>query len=495
MKLQVNIDLNENQEGVLISSHFDLIRNKFSWANEKRKYASPQAKKFLPKREFVISVDGVFPIGILNEIFSFCKEIDPNLKGSQFQVSNKARYYYEPSFVLPKTYELHKFKGFPYRSIQTKGLERIFKRGRGTIRVGTGGGKGLIIASVCKTLLNYNPTQTFSILVPTNLVKKTYKEFRDEYGFSEDEVGIWHSDNKVEDFKPSIIIFGPNLAIARKETFLKEIANRNVFMTDEVHILKRESKITEMVKQVQTNNRIGFTGTLPDKEADRLSVVGNIGKVIYDVSSKDLKDEGLKAESKIYSILFKGSNFDPALVDITDELKPTTKTSPYDLEEEYLLTSPKRNEFIKKWILKVCKGVTLIPMDWNYHEDLLRELFKDCGRKTIFINGATPEEERLIIYNELENEKDTLVFVKTSIMTAGISIKNLSDIILIFGKKAYIRTLQLIGRIERIGGAKIPKVYDFHDETTYSSRHYKKRKEIYLKDEIPVSEQTINLDY
>lgn len=495
-ELKISIDIDEDGVGLLWSTHFDILRNHFSWPNEARNFASPRARKHIPKNEYLITKDGKFPIGIINEIWDYAKMLDPNITGSRFKVTSRARYYYEPSFLLPEKYDLYKFEDLPYRTIQEKALERVFQRGRGVVRVGTGGGKGLIMASICKTLHSYNAGQTIAILVPTHLIHKTYEEFVTEYGFTEDEISMWAS--KVEPrLHTPIVIFGPNYAVANEDIFDQHIINRNVLMVDESHIIKADSKITKLVKKMKTNNKIGFTGTLPDKAKDKWSVLGNIGKVVIDVSSKKLKELGYKSKSRVFGIKLKGCNYKPlsSIVDADGKKIIFSHKQKYDNEMHYLLTSPERTAFIKKWIMKVCKGNTLIPLDRNYHEDLLREVFNGCGRKVVFINGDTPKEDRTKIYNQMENEKNTLLFVKTSIMREGISIKKLDDIVMFFGQKAYIRILQLVGRIERLGSKTIPTVYDFYDDTKYSERHFIKRKAIYEEDGIPVKIKEVELEY
>jgi len=483
-KLWVSIDINEKREGVLSSSHFKAIREFISCANPDYQHAPAYSKRFISKRIMFINSDGSFPIGLLNEIFAFCKKIDPTINGERFKVSSSAKYLYEPSFLLPKDYKLYKFDGLEYRDVQIEALTSIFRRGRGVIDVGTAGGKGLIFASIIKTLLKYNPTQTFSIIVPTHLVDKTLEEFVDEYGFKEDtEITSWSGKSK-PNFNASVVIVGQHIAVARKDEFEKNIATRSVCIIDECHIIKYKGKITDRIKSVMTNNIIGLTGSVPKKEHNRLSVVGNIGKVVCKVSSRELKDRGFKADSTVIAIQLTGHTF---FNEESDALKA------YQAEKSYCLLDEKRNSFIYQWVMKACKGNTVIPIDLDYHEELLIDTFKDCGRKVVVINGKTPNEERTKAYKDLENEKDTILIVKVGVMREGISINNLSYMVGYYIGTSFERIVQLLGRIERIGGNKVPIYYDFYDDLPFSSKQYAKREAIYIDEKLNVQKHQTKL--
>jgi superfamily II DNA or RNA helicase len=494
MSFDIHIDVNNSGDGVLTSSHLDVIREFFSWENEARRHAKPYAKKFMPMREYAISPEGIFNIGLLNVIYDCVKTMNPNLDASNFQVTPRAKYFYEPSFLLPPNYELFDFSefGFKYRDIQETALKDIFRRGRGIIEVGTAGGKGLIMASICKTLSTYNPATTFAIILPTHLVDKTLREFVDEYGFTEGlGVSAWDGDNKLNPTS-QVVIVGQHILNTREIEFNAYIANRSVVMVDECHIVKRTGVLNKRMQALKTNNIIGLTGSLPEKAADKLNVLGVIGKVVCSISSRDIKDKGLKADSKIISIKFDGSTFDGR-----DENgnTPSNATEAFALEKEYILTNEVRTKYIADWIGKACKGNTLIPVDLDYHEKIVKESLEHLGRKIYVVNGETPKAERTRIYKELENETDAIIIAKVGVMREGISINNLSFMVGYFIQKSFVRIVQLIGRIERHGGNEIPLFFDFWDTTPFSSKHYAQRLKIYKKEKIQLIEKDVLIKY
>jgi len=494
MSMHVHIDVNDDGRGVITSTHLDVIRDYFSWENEARRHAKPYAKKFMPMREYAITEEGEFNIGLLNEIYDCVKNINPNIDSSNFQVTPRAKYFYEPSFLLPKDFELFDFSkfGFNYRDIQITALKDIFRRGRGIIEVGTAGGKGLIMASICRTLSTYNPSTTFAIILPTHLVDKTLREFVDEYGFKEgEEISAWDGDNKLNP-SSSIVIVGQHILNRREEEFKQHIAKRSVVMVDECHIVKRSGILVKRMEVLKTNNVIGLTGSLPEKVSDKLNVLGVIGKVVCKITSRDIKDKGLKADSKIVSIKFDGCTFDGR---DSDGNRPSNPTDAFNLEKEYLLTSEPRTKFIADWVGKACKGNTLIPVDLDYHEKIVYESLKNLGRKIYIVNGETPKEERTRIYKNMENETDSIIIAKVGVMREGISINNLSFMVGYFIQKSFVRIVQLIGRIERHGGNEVPVFFDFWDTTPFSSKHYENRLKIYKKEKIELIKKDVTLEY
>ena len=492
----VKIDIDQDTKiGIFESSHFGAFREHFSCENKSRNMIPAHKRKYVPKRNYMISPNGDFSIGLLNEIYAYAKQIRPNLKNSEFEVTSEARYFYEPKFLIPENYEIYQFEGYEYRDIQEKGIRRLLDRGRGVFDCGTSGGKGLVMAGLIKTTAKYNPSLNYLVIVPPHLVEKTRDEFVEEYQFSESEISCWDGDNKPNFTVKTLVVSSRIL----RDDNIENVVNRNVVLIDECHIIKSDSLITKQIKKLKTNNILGYTGTVPlegEDQVNRWCVLGNIGKIICQVSSDELRNKGFKSKAKIVAVRLKGCKHRRKLTETIDgEKVQRDRGLVYKEEESYLLTSENRNKYIRKFIEQFCKENTLVPIDFNYHEDILRDVFKDSKRTIYFVNGETKKEERKRIYNKLETDTDAILFVKTGVMREGISIKNLSYMIGYFSKKSFTRILQLMGRIERIGGNKVPVFFDFYDDTPKSKDHFSKREEIYHNDKISVIKKEVKLDY
>ena len=51
------------------------------------------------------------------------------------------------------------------------------------------------------------------------------------------------------------------------------------------------NKVNKIIKKINTNHKFGFTGTLPDNDADLWNIFGKIGPTIYQKGSYELRLE------------------------------------------------------------------------------------------------------------------------------------------------------------------------------------------------------------
>ena len=447
----------------------------FKKYNSVRNHVKPKFRKSIPMFLYAITEKGFFRIGLLADIFKHCSEYFPSF---DFDVEPSFEKEYEPSFPLPMNFKLYNFNNFVYRDVQEEALMRIFTRGRGIIEVGTAGGKGLIMASVIKTIHEYNSSFSFTVVVPTHLIIKTIEEFKNEYGI--ESITGWGQGLK-PDFSKKVLIVGPH-ALARQKNL--ENIDRNVCMIDECHIVKQGSGLIKIIdRYIETPNVIGFTGTISDETEDKWCCVGAIGKIIYKVPSQELKQKGFKTHSKVVGIKILKHRF-----------KKTEKDS-YPNENEYLINSKERNDLITNFTLKACKKNTLIPIEFDIQQQNLLDSFEGkTDRKILVIDGDVNPEDRQKYYEDLESDDDSIVIAKVGCMREGISINNLHFLVLPLIRKSFIRISQFIGRVERKHDDKeVAIIYDFFDDTFHSNRHFKKRMEIYKKEQIPYKTIGVNL--
>ena len=503
--MEVEIDYcHESKRGVIKTDTdtLKMIRGKFSCTNKARQMADPEKRRFIPKRNYMITKTGKFPIGMMNEIFQFCLKKDKEiLKEKRFKLTDTANYFYEPRFNVPDNFTLPTFTNF--RDIQIDSFSRIFKRGRGVVNVGTGGGKSYIIIGACEIIQRYNPSSTILIYVPSHLCTQLYKDFI-EQGFTEnDQISVWSSEHPDTNFNAPILIASMSMCIHKnnKETFDTHCKNRNVCLIDECHRItvgakKSEPNATAMkVLEMNTNNIIGFTGTVPIDPEPRWCCLGIIGKVIHVVESKTLKDKGHKAESKIIAMKLNGSKFKKTYTyDKKGVREELSFTDIYNQQKDYIVNSEGVNKFIRDWIMRACKRNTLVPVTWDDQEELIYDYLKDCGRKVVRINGQTPKSEREEILANLEKEEDTIVIFKTKTLAEGVSVNNIHHVVGYYLQKAYTTIIQIIGRAERIkDDDSIATIFDFYVDMKKSEDHFSKRVEFYEKEKIPVKyvEKTI----
>jgi len=112
------------------------------------------------------------------------------------------------------------------------------------------------------------------------------------------------------------------------------------------------------------------------------------------------------------------------------------------------------------------------------------------GRRVFFVHGGVDAEDRELVREITETQKDAIIVASYGTFSTGINIKNLHNVIFASPSKSRIRNLQSIGRVLRKGKDKVSaKLYDIADDLTTGSRknytlnHFIERVKIYVQEE------------
>ena len=109
-------------------------------------------------------------------------------------------------------------------------------------------------------------------------------------------------------------------------------------------------------------------------------------------------------------------------------------------------------------------------------------------------------EERELVREITEKEKNAIIVASYGTFSTGINIKRLHNVIFASPSKSRIRNLQSIGRVLRKGRDKVKaKLYDIADDLTKGSRknytlnHFIERIKIYVKEQFNYDIITIDI--
>ena len=457
----------------ITSEHLTMIRSRLSIYNKNARFIRKK-NPFFPERMFCITKSGGFEIGLYYEIANAIKEMDmhPEISMTRDFVSKLV-----PQFDLPAGYELEQLNLAPY-DYQVDAVKKMFSNGRGTILVGTGGGKTLIISLFLATLFKYRGIKRTLIVVPTlQLIDQTYSDMI-EYGFDPGLISRWSSDHKFQN--TNIIIAGVDILQSKKSdlSFLSDI---ELLMIDEVHILKKNNEINSLLSDINTPNRFGFTGTLPEEMQDQWNIFGKIGRVIYERSSSELRAE--KYISQVHVNIIKITYNADSIAELMDA--GGKKGPTYMQELEYLTLHEFRNSIVGI-LAKATKQNTLVMVDRIAHGELLEsELRKITGKKVYFIQGSVDVEIREKIRALIEANSDVICIAISKIFSTGINIKNIHNIIFCTPGKAKVKLIQSIGRGLRLHKDKTRlTIYDIADNFQYSDKHLIQRTALYDSEKI-----------
>lgn len=339
----------------------------------------------------------------------------------------------------------------------------------------TASGKSLIIYLLIRWY-RFLKSKILLIVPTTSLVHQMYKDF-ESYGFdSEKNCHMIYSGKEKDTDKPIVISTWQSIYKKPDSWFAKY----NAVIGDEAHLFKAKSLIKILSDMKTCKFRFGFTGTLDGTQTHRLVLEGLFGPVKKITTTKHLIDQNHLSKFKIKCLVLKYP---------TDDCKLVASKKKYNEEIDFLVSSEKRNRFIKNLALSL-KGNTLLLFQYiEKHGKILFDLIQsqaDPNRKIYFVHGGVEAEDRENIRMLVEMENDAIIVASYGTFSTGVNIRNLHNIIFASPSKSRIRNLQSIGRGLRLGDNKTGCVlFDISDDMIYNSRknyslqHFMERVKIY----------------
>lgn len=463
----ITIDYNhKKQKAIITGDHFDLIREHFSVSNPAAKFAR---SFFVPKRIYSITPTGLFDIGLVGEIVNFLSD-----RGISEEVvlTESAQKVYSPRFEWDAVYPL-KHTLYDY---QQEIVTRCIKNGRGTVVLGTGGGKTLTMATLIENYFhNYNK-DTFKCLVivpDVGLVSQTFSDFI-EYGVTF-SVTKW-TGKVVPDLTANVIIANKDILQSKfkDSAWIKYV---DLLVVDETHKVRKGNEITKIVQAITTSHKYGFTGTLPEQKEDCWNIIGKMGSILIQKNSHELRSEGRLTDVSVKMLNIKYRN-SPEF-DYTEEI-------------DFIKQHPFRNKVIKQVCTNFRNNILVIVNHINHGEILTDILKQVTDRQVFFIQGEVEVEERDAVKKIMEQNSNVICVAISSIFSTGINIKNIHMIIIAAGGKSFVRLVQTIGRGLRKHHSKDKLIIiDIADELKYGIAHSLKRIQIYNREKIFYSTKVV----
>jgi superfamily II DNA or RNA helicase len=393
-------------------------------------------------------------IGLLDKIISFCERHDYTYKF----VDNE---YYGPPFEINDGISYEGVKDYMQsicshspRKYQIEGVYDALRHNRKLLISPTASGKSLMIYALVRYYTEKR--QKILLVVPTtSLVEQMYKDFED-YGWDSDSYchRIYSGKEKTNEFPVTITTWQSVYKLER--SFFEDY---NVVIGDEAHLFKSKSLISIMTKLHHAKYRFGFTGTLDGTQTHKWVLEGLFGPSYKVTKTDELMKQGHLAQLDIQCIVLK---------------HPPQKFETYNDEIEYLISHEQRNTFLKNLALDLKGNTLLLYSRVEAHGQVLYDLIntsKNDDRKVFFVHGGVDAEQREIVREITENEKNSIIVASYGTFSTGINIRNLHNVIFASPSKSRVRNLQSIGRVLRKGTHKIKAIlYDIADDCTYKSK-------------------------
>ena len=393
-------------------------------------------------------------VGLLDRIISFCNRHDYTYKF----VDNE--YYGTPyeenqgiSYEGVKDY-MNSICSISPRKYQVEGVCDALKHNRRLLISPTASGKSLMIYSLVRYYIEQQ--QKILLVVPTtSLVEQMYKDFQD-YGWdAESYCHRIYSGKEKSNELPVTITTWQSVYKLEKQFF----EDYNVIIGDEAHLFKSKSLISIMTKLHHAKYRFGFTGTLDGTQTHKWVLEGLFGPSYKVTKTEELMRQGHLSQLDIQCLILK---------------HPPQKFETYQDEIEYLISHEQRNRFITNLALDLKGNSLILYSRVETHGAILYKQIntnKRGDRKVFFIHGGVDAEERELVREITEQERNAIIVASYGTFSTGINIKNLHNIIFASPSKSRIRNLQSIGRVLRKSSNKIKAIlYDIADDCSQRSR-------------------------
>jgi len=412
-------------------------------------------------------------VGLLDKIIAFCEN-----QGYTYQFENNK--FYGPPFEVNEMVSLEGVKDYMKsitdlkpRDYQIEAVYDALRYNRKLLISPTASGKSFMIYTIVRYFVGRN--KKILLVVPTtSLVEQMFKDFQD-YGWDAENHchRIYAGRERVNTNDVTITTWQSVYQLDRK--FFE---GYDVVIGDEAHLFKSKSLVGIMDKLADAKYRYGFTGTLDGSQTHKWVLEGLFGPSYKVTQTKKLIDEGYLSTLDIQCLVLK--------------YKPR-KFDTYEDEIQYLISHEKRNNFIKNLTINLDGNTLVLFSRVEAHGKVLFENINnavDSDRKVFFIHGGVDAEDRELVREITEREKNAIIVASYGTFSTGINIKNLHNVIFASPSKSRVRNLQSIGRVLRKGKNKVKaRLYDIADDFTIGSRknytlnHFIERVKIYVQEQ------------
>jgi len=442
----------------------------------------------------LIDASNQIRLGLWHEVKSFCERY--NLP---FMLDPKIQ-----RFSLDKK----KFEGFvenldvhaggdsitPY-DYQVDAAHHALESQRCLLLSPTSSGKSLIQYMLIRMYEKILPDQKMLIIVPTvGLVTQMQGDFNDYSSNIE-----WDAESSIHGIKAGVckdtnkhIVVSTYQSLIRVDvSFFHQFS---AIMCDEVHTATAKSITRILDNGVNASWRVGLTGTLDECKTNKLILTGMFGPVYTVISTKELMDSGQVAQLKVNVALLKHNEKDCKFMrsaprgpieESTGKKKRVKAT--YKEEIDFIISSEARNKFIMNFTAKL-KGNSILMINIVEHGENLFKWMKAAfpDREIYLYTGATKADEREEIRQLMEKSENAIIIGSLGVLSTGISIKRLHNLVFAHPSKSRVKVLQSVGRLLRLSKfGNLVHMFDMVDDfligayENYTYGHGQKRVSFY----------------
>lgn len=445
--------------------------------------------------------------GLLIELVKFLNKqrysyhIDPDLI-SQSSISKE-----EISEIINEVIKPHN-NGEPIvpHDFQLNMSHYMLNMGRSISLASTSAGKSLVLYMVARIyqLLEEFEEKRIVIIVPSKmLVEQLFEDFRN---YSSYEGSNWDVDRHCQkingDYTKTIsrqIIISTWHSLTDIPKWV--LSDAGAIFVDEVHTVRGQELTKLLENAVGCPIRHGLTGTLDGMECNELAAQGLLGPAKTFVTAKESINRGIATKIKIYCVIIDYDNDTKRRYHADQMNVPQSRPGlKYQSEINFINNLQCRFDYLQKLISSL-KGNTIVLFDRVEAYGLpLYEDMKSKHENTFLISGGVDGKEREEIRTSLEGFTDAKLYATSQIMSTGVSIKNLHNMVYESSTKSKVKILQSIGRLMRLHESKeaanffdVTDKLDYNGVPNYRLKHLEERVKYYVSEGHPVEFITVKL--
>ena len=180
----------------------------------------------------------------------------------------------------------------------------------------------------------------------------------------------------------------------------------DLLVVDECHKITSGNKISKIVHKIKTQNKFGFTGTLPESDVDKWSIIGKLGPVVYEKTSYELRLEDHLANVSVKVLE----------LNYTQRINYVTNNR-YREELDFVYENANRNSFLTKLCSKLSNNI-LVLVNHIKHGEILQEYLEKVENKQVyFIRGEVAVKEREEIKQIMEKHDNVVCIAISAIFS------------------------------------------------------------------------------
>ena len=379
----------------------------------------------------------------------------------------------------------------------------------------TSSGKSCIQYILCRMYQMLSSDPILIVVPTTGLVTQMAGDFANyasEVDWVAEENITTVSEGKIEHPDRQIIITTyQSLNNAKTKPEPEFFHKFRYIMVDEVHTATSTSVKYIMNSAINTEFRAGLTGTLDESKTHEMVLRGMFGDVENVIKTHELMEQGKVANLKIFCGLIKypedvckhmrSADRGKLHESGNNEGKPKKTKAEYIEEIDHIINSPERNRFGMRFAASL-KGNTIIMINQISHgENLYKWMRESLPNRTIYLyTGSTDKDEREVIRKSMELQDGAIIIGSLGVLSTGISIKRLHNLVAFHPSKSKIKVLQSVGRLLRKSkfGNEV-NLYDFIDDFSigayenYLLNHGRDRTRYYYDQKFDVNINVIKL--